>query len=113
MPKDPEVDLTPAERRYGRAFVMETTLRPGYHLALNWIRRARLVPCRSKWKSCSIDHVCGVMLATTGLEVSLHEMMLALAELGFSARMIEGELSTNPKLRYLPKPGDRVSMTLD
>ena len=54
-----------------------------------------------------------LMLATTGIQVTQNEMMLALAELGFSARMIEGELSTNPKLRYLPKPGDRVSMTLD
>ena len=92
---------------------METTQRPVYHLALKWIRQVPLIPCRSKWKSCSIDHVRRLMLATTGIEVSQNEMMLALAELGFSARMIDGELSTNPKLRRLPKPSDRVSMTLD
>ena len=113
MHRPPELTLTPAERRYGPALVREPTQRPGYHQALMWIRRAPLIPCRNKWKSCSIDHVRSLMLATTGIQVTQNEMMLALAELGFSARMIEGELSTNPKLRYLPKPGDRVSMTLD
>lgn len=81
----------------------------GYRLALRWIEAAPLVRTK-KWKTCSIARVVESMRDSTGHQVTVEEMAMALAVSGFAARVIDGEPSTNCKLRYLPKAGTRVSL---
>ena len=102
--------LTPAERAEGQAIAAEILQTRGYQLARKWIAAAGLVP-RQRWKTCSVERVRHALQASTGVLVSIEELLLALADAGFVAREIDGEASTNVMLSTLPKRGARVLLS--
>ena len=101
--------ITDSQRNEAAAIVQEIERTEAYALARRWIDRTGITPL-PRWRSCSIDHVRGAMLASTGVSVDLETMALALANRGFSAREINGEPSTNVRLGSLPKRGVRVCL---
>ena len=101
--------LTAAARAEAIRITGEITQTADYQLARRFIARAHLAPAR-KWKTCSVDRVRAEMLAATGATVTLEAMVLALADANFVARELDGEASTNVKLRSFPKRGERVDL---
>lgn len=101
--------LTQAERDHATQIAGQITQTADYQLARQFIDRAHLMPTK-KWKTCTVDQVRAAMLGATGIVVAGEAMALALADAGFVARLIDGEPSTNVRLRSFPKRGARIEL---